>query len=137
MAGHADHARVRLAERIVAGQAAERAALAKAADRGVDESRVVRLQIVVTKTARLGAAGLERMHEDVGGGGEAAHDLHTGGVVEIDAHAFFGAGVRKKRARVARLGPTAVPCGSVTARVVTGSGALDLDDSGAEVAEEL
>ena len=68
---------------------------------------------------------------------EPAHDLHAHGMVEIDAHAFLIAVVGQKRGRVAGLGPAAVPCGSVAARVVAASRTLDLDDRGAEVAEEL
>ena len=49
----------------------------------------MRFQIVVAQPARLGTAGFERMHEDVGAGGEPAHDLHARGMVEIDAHAFL------------------------------------------------
>ena len=137
MAGHADHARVRLAERVVAGQVAHRAALAKAADGGIDDPRVLRLQIVVAQAARLGAPGFERMHEDVGALREPPYDLHARGMIEIDAHAFLVAVVSQKRGRIAGLGSSALPCGSIAARVIADSWTLDLDYRGAEVAEKL
>src|SRR5207244_12464575 len=101
MAGNADHARVCLAERVVAGQIAHRAALAKAADGSINEPWVLRLQIIVAQPARLGTAGFERMHEDVGALREAAYDLRARGMIEIDAHALLVAVVGQKGGRVA------------------------------------
>src|SRR4029077_20934926 len=114
-----------------------RAAIAKAAYCGIDEPRILRLQIIVAQPARLGAAGFERMHEDIGIAREPLHDLHASGMIEIDAHALLVAVVGQKSGRVAGLSSSAVPCGGVAARVVAASWTLDLDYRGAEVAKKL
>src|ERR1700756_33403 len=77
------------------------------------------------------------MHENVGALRKPPHDLHARGMIEIDTHAFLVAVVRQKRGRIAGLGPSALPCGSVAARVVAAAWALNLEYRGAEVAEKL
>jgi len=69
------------------------------------------------------------MDEDVGGAGEAADDVASARMVEVDAYAFLVAVVGEIGDRLA------APLGGEAADVVAGARAFELDYGRAEVAE--
>src|ERR1700736_5315048 len=85
----ADNPRVGLREWIITRQLLERPLVAKAADRTIDQSRILARQIIVAQTARLRAAGFHRMNKYIGLCGQPVNDFTAARMVEVDAHTLL------------------------------------------------
>ena len=101
--------------------------------------RIDRLQAFVIEPEALQRAGLEILQNDVGSRGDGAHDLLPFGLVEIERDRALAAVDRKVVAGLAgRLaGFVLEKRRPPRARVVAHAGALDLDDVGAEIGQNL
>ena len=106
--------------------------LAEGADGAVDEARVGRPQSVGAEAQPLGRSGLQGMDEDVSSGREVAHNRPALLQREVDRHAALVAVEGEEGGRLARHLRR-----SPVARVVAPSGALDLDDVGAEIGRRI
>jgi hypothetical protein len=91
-------------------------------DRGVHEARVARPQRVVAQAEALGDSGAERLHDDVGRGGEVLGSTTVLGILQVDLDALLAA----RPERVRGLRPQLAPARR-----------LDLHYLGPEVGEEL
>ena len=137
--GDAHHAAHALDHEIVAGPLAPGAGLAEPGHRAVDELRIDLLQVAVAEPVAGEIAELVVLEEHVGFCGELAHDPLALGLREIDRDRFLaavGAGKISGFGRVAAVG-VLQPRRAEGARVVARLRALDLEDLGAEVGEDL
>ncbi|MNL23785.1 hypothetical protein D3C87_1451880 [compost metagenome] len=84
VAGDAHHARHALDDLVVGGQVRERAVLAEARDRAVDQARIHSLQVFMAKVEPLHHAGPEVLDQHIGAGHELAEDLLAARVLEVE-----------------------------------------------------
>ena len=138
VAGHAHDAADALRHEIVAGARRRRPGLAEAGHRAIDQSRIVSRQARVIEAELLQAADLEILDQHVGARHQFLDDALALGRGEIGLdRALAAIGAMKiggaEMTAVGRLDEGRTP----GARVVAGAGALDLDDVGAEIGEQL
>ncbi len=128
-AGLVEHSGIAEVVDVVAGHASARAVLAVAADRGEHHARVRRGERGVPDAERVDHAGAEALDDDVGAPREGEERPAAARVLEVD----------RDRALVAVHRPVERACGPAVraerARIVAGTGVLDLDDVGAQIGE--
>ena len=106
-----------------------RTTLAETADRTIDQAVVLRAKILVPQSARLRAAGLHGMNEDVSGAGQAMHYFAPARMVEVDADTAFVAVVAEVG------GCLAVPLGREAPHVIAAVGPFNFNHGRAEIAQ--
>src|SRR5262249_14927268 len=119
----------------VAGAVAVGPVLAVAGDRAVDDPGVGGAHRLVAHAEAIEDAGPEGLQDDVGAGDGPQERLSPLRVLEVQADRALAAGQREEQRRLGGL-VDAVVVGRRGADVVAGAGVLDLDDVGAEVAEQ-
>ena len=135
-AGHAHQPAHALDDVIVAGALGVRAVLPEAGDRGMDESRMRFAQRLGIEPELLEAADLEVLDNHVGFGSELAHEGRPFRSGEIDRGGLLAAIAAQEISGDAAVA-FAVPGRAPVARIVPGARPFDLDDFGAEVAQQL
>jgi hypothetical protein len=113
---------------VVAGAVAVGAVLAVAGDRAINDARVDCRYRLVADSQLVDDAGAKALDDDIRAGGEAHEGGDAGGLLEVQRQAAL---VAIDQLEIARL---AVHCAGA-ACVVAGTGVLDLDHVGAEIAE--
>jgi hypothetical protein len=112
----------------VAGAVAVRPVLAVAGDRAINDARVDCRYRLVADAQLVDDAGAKALDDDIRAGGEAHEGVDAGGLLEVQRQAALVAIDQLEIARLAVHGAGA-------ACVVAGTGVLDLDHVGAEIAE--
>jgi hypothetical protein len=123
----------RLDDEIHAGVLRHRPALAEGGDRAVDEARIDCAQVVVAEALAVHHAGAEVLDEHVRVAHQAADQLDTGRLADVDTDAALVAvqPLEVEPADLRRQAPGAIG----VADAVAAPGLLDLDDVRAHVAE--
>src|SRR5215831_7615850 len=123
---------VRLHQRVVPGQVAERAPRAEGRDGAVDDPRTDAGGAGEVEPELVDRSRPEALHEDVGPADQAVQDLEPTGRLQVERQAFLVAIQGDER------GALATPVGRGPGPgVVPTPGPLDLDDLGAHVSEGL
>src|SRR6185312_13457418 len=131
-AGHA------LRHQVVAGALGVGPVLAEAGDRAIDQPRAFVLEALIVEAEFGEPADLEVLDQDVGFGGELAHEAAAFLALEVELDRTLAAVGGMEIGRADRLAIDAFDeRRTPAARVVAGALALDLDDVGAEVGEHL
>src|SRR5581483_4069127 len=134
-AGDLDHARDGLSDGVVRGAAVrERPPLAEAGDGDVHEARVDPREMSVPDSPPVERPRPELLDHDVGPGRELAEERLTLRLVEVDRDVVLGVVLREESER--RVLPERAARGDVSHGVAAGR-ELDLDDLGAELAQEV
>ncbi|MPM54495.1 hypothetical protein SDC9_101273 [bioreactor metagenome] len=126
-------------QKVVARAVRIRPAVTEAGDRAVHKARVELGQRLVIQPILRQPAGLEVLHQHVALRRQITHDLLAFGLGDVHRHRLLvavGAHVIRRLARAFTrliLHERRAP----GARVVSGLGALDLDDLGAQIAQRL
>ena len=131
-AGGADDAGHALQQQVLPGAGGERAVLAVAGERAVDERRIERAQAFGVEAEPGHDAGPEIVDERIAAGREAADDFLALGPPQIDGEAAFVAVAGEERGAVA-----VHPHAAGLPRRVTRFAGFDLDDVGAHVGQHL
>ena len=113
-----------------------RSALPERRDRGVDQRRVERAQILVAQSEAGEAPRLERLQQDIRAFGERTQLRLPPGGREVEGDAALAAAVRGPVERAVRVALAAVLEGRHAARVAA-LGRLDLEHLGAEVGQDV
>src|SRR5882724_1283262 len=139
LARHAHHSPHALDHEVVAGPLAIRTGLAEAGDRAVDQARIRLTQIFIPQAVPREITVLVVLDHDIALGGELTRDRLTLGDGDVESQRFLAAVRRAEIGRVLRLLalPVTDPGWPEGARIITWTGALDLDDLGAEIGEVL
>ena len=138
LAGDRHHAGHGLDDEVVAGAGRVRSVLAEAGDRAIDEARIDLLQAAIVEPVFPEAAELEVLDHHVRGRDQPAHGLGAFGRGEVNGDGAFAAiagmviGGRQVLAVMAH-DEGRPPFAGVVATI----GALDLDDIGAEIGQQL
>ena len=130
VAGDRHQPRLRLRDEVVAGPAGVGTGLAEAGDRAIDELRIGVLEVLVAEPVFGEVASLEVLDQHVGSKRQSPDDVPAGRRGDVDGH----------RPLVARdCGPPQAPAvePEAVAPHDVAIGRLDLDDVGAEIAEQL
>ncbi len=130
MAGDAHQAAHRLGDQIERGIGRVRSGVTEARGRGIDQPWMARVQALPPEIELFHAPRTIVLDEHVGAGEQAMKDGAVVLVLEIERDALLAAVDRQQIARLA-----VVP-GTDLAREISSVGMLDLDDAGAEVAED-
>ena len=132
LAGDAHDPRRRLHQRVVARLGGERPVAPEGADRRVDEPRVARPERLRPEAEPLGRAGAQALHRHVRAVGEPQQRLEPLRRLQVERERAL-ARVRGEEHDAAALEEPRAP----VARLVAAAGMLDLDDVGAQRAEDL
>ena len=132
LAGDAHDPGLALEERVVTSAVGERADAPVAADRAVDEPRVPLAQGRVAKPTALGGARAQALDDHVGAAGELEQSGEAVRVGEVEGERAL-AGVRRQEEHSVLAPGGWAPAPGLVAPV----GTLDLDDVGAEHAQDL
>src|SRR5262249_24997303 len=130
LAGNRHDPAERLHERLIAGSFGPRPCATERRDRAVDEARILARERVVPQTEFLHRPGPKVFDEDVRRGRKTTNERHTLGRLEVDRDAALVAIVDE----IAR--GLAVLVRRPRARFIADARVFDLDDVGAEVAEQ-